>query len=586
VNNLIQQHLQIMRLIPKRLLKFILPLLGPVLFTHSQNLTSNEFLFPIKTSPLVSGSFAELRANHFHSGIDISTNGKTGIPVVSMKEGIVYRIKISPVGYGNAIYVKHPNGYTTVYGHLSGLSNKLDSIITKEQYKIQSFAIDYFPKTNIFIKKGEIIGFSGNSGSSGGPHLHYEIRDSKTEEPLNPFFFQSLIKDNVRPQIQSIRIYPLTPSSLVNRENKPQNFPVVFYDGQFHLKGNPKISAEGHVGISIQMLDYMSGSWKKCGVYKLEMFVDNQSHYGWEMNRFSFHESRYLNSHIDYSYKQKYGKRYQRCFLLPNNQLSIYHINKNNGHIVINKSKNIQLVAEDAKGNRSVLKFTIIKNQNIVKLNQAPPLQNSTKLSFNQAHNIAVNSISCHIPKGSFYDNTDFEIKQSSSANGRIIYQVGNRFIPLHKYISLSFALTEKETKYGAQLCLATLTNKNSLSYAGGTINNDSILLRTRSLGKYTFAIDSINPKILPVNVNSRTVFTNKSILKFKITDNFSGVKTYNGYINKQWVLFRYDAKTHALNCPVSKIPVDINGSCQLELIITDNCGNSSVFKEQIILNR
>jgi hypothetical protein len=569
----------------KTLFLFTSLLFNTIIFSHSQNPASNDFLFPIETSPVVSGSFAELRTNHFHSGMDISTNGKTGLPILCMAEGIVSRIKISPIGYGNAIYIKHHNGYTTVYGHLSRLSDKIDTIIAHEQYKKQSFAIDYFPKNKITIKKGEVIGYSGNSGSSGGPHLHYEIRDSKTENPLNPFFFQSLIKDDVRPQIKSIRLYPLTSSSLINGLNKPQSFSVVFYDGKFHLKGNPKIITQGSIGIGIEMFDYMSGSWRKCGVYKLQMKVNNHPHYGWEMNRFSFYESRYINSHIDYSYKQTHGKRYQRCFRLPNNQLSIYNINKNNGYILIDKDKNIQLIAEDVQGNTSVLNFTIFKNQNSAKLTQAPPKTPPSLLPYNREHNISTSGLSCHIPKGAFYEDTHLEIKNISSGNKYSIFQVGNKNIPLHKYITLSFKVPDNLIKYNQKLCLATITNNNKISYAGGLTHEDSIKLKTRTLGDYTFGIDSINPEIKPININPGSVYSKNSILKFKINDNFSGIKAYNGYINNTWVLFQYDAKNRSLNCLVSKIPKNIYGSCQLELIVSDNCGNSSTFMERIIIN-
>ncbi len=556
------------------ILRFILLII--TINSSGQALRNNDFIFPLNIETKISGSFAELRSNHFHSGIDLSTNGKTGIPVHSMANGVISRIKISPVGYGNAIYIKHNNGYTSVYGHLTSYAQKIDSLITKEQYKIKSFSIDYFPTEPIYVSQGEVIGFSGNSGSSGGPHLHYEIRDSKTEKPLNPFFFQTKIKDDVRPKLLTLRVYPLDSNSTISGNNSPKNYPIVFYDGRFHLKGNPKIIASGKIGIGIEMLDYFSGSWKKCGVYSLTMKVNDTTKYSWNLDRFSFYESRYINSHIDYAYKTLHGKRFQRCYKLPNNQLSIYKDVVDNGIINMDSTKNIHILAYDAANNISELNFKLHKGLS-PNITLAPEEKSTNILRYDTDNTLKEKSITCSIPKGTFYENTDFTINESIH-NNEHIFHIGNKTIPLQKNITIKITVPDSLTKFDKNLCLAQTNNNNHLSYSGGNTENNEITLKTRSCGNFTFYIDSIKPSVKSINYYNNKTYSRSENLIFKISDDFSGIKSFNGYFNNQWILFEYDAKTNTLYCPLHKTPANSKGKISLKIEIEDNCNNKTVY--------
>lgn len=549
----------------------------------SQQSPDISFLFPLDISPSVSGTFAELRTNHFHSGLDLSTNGKTGLPVKSTEKGFVSRIKVSPVGYGNAIYVTHPNGYTTVYGHLSRYAPKIDSIITREQYKNESFAIDYFPSKEISINKGEIIGYSGNSGSSGGPHLHYEVRDTKTEEPINPYFFQSIIKDDIRPKMLTIRLYPLNAKSTIDGQTEAKNIPIVFYDGKYHLKGNPKIYATGEVGIGIEMLDYLSGSWKKCGVNECQMSVNNQKWFGWELNRFSFSESRYINSHIDYAYKMRYGKRFQRCFRLPNNKLRIYKNVQNEGIIIMDSIKNISILAMDVSGNKAELDFKLFKG-NTPTADLFAHKDSTHLLAYNKEYKLVYEDITCTIPKGSFYEDTEFIIKKEKNINNKTIYSIGDESIPLQSNVTIKIPIPQSLKPYGDKVTLAHVNSLHKFSYAGGEIDNNKIALNTRSLGKFTFYIDSIPPSIQPINFIKNKTYYHNSHITFKISDDFSDIKSYQAYINNQWVLFEYDAKSNTLSCPLNKLPNSIKGSCNLKMVIIDNCNNKTLYQTNFFL--
>ncbi len=543
-----------------------------------------HFLFPLDINPVLSGSFGELRTNHFHSGIDITTNGHTGLPVRCPEDGVVSRIKVSSVGYGNALYIKHNNGYTTVFGHLERYNPKIDSIITSEQYKIKSFYIDYFPTEEIKVKKGEIIAYSGNSGSSGGPHLHFEIRDTKTEEPLNVFKFQSLIKDDVKPKLLSLRLYPLTPGSEINNKETAQNFELVYYDGQYHLRGNPTLNASGNIGIAIQMLDYLTGSWRKCGIYEMDMTVNNQPWYGWALNKFSFSESRYINSHIDYAYWVNHHKRYQRCFKLPNNKLDIYTNVHNDGIISLNENKNIAIKVLDAAGNLSVLNFTIHANGKIAN-KQVAAVKNIVNCKKDTT--ITKDNIFCFIPKGALYKNDNFRVYQTSTNSTFEIpvYSIGDKTIGLQKGVTVTLPIPESLKSNEDKICVVILTDNGHSYSIGGKTKGDNIVVTSRSLGNYSFELDTIPPSIRSLQKINGLTFGKGSVLKFKITDELSGIHSFNGYINGQWVLFSYDAKTNTISCAFKKAPMIKSGKNILKLTVTDNKLNKSMLESSFYIN-
>ncbi len=544
-------------------------------FSDGHKLPEANFLFPMDIAPSVSGSFAELRSNHFHSGIDLSTQGKIGIPVKSMDVGKVSRIKISSVGYGNAIYIAHPNGYTTVYGHLDKYAPRIDSIITAQQYKNQTFEIDYFPVETIAVSRGEIIAYSGNTGSSGGPHLHYEIRDTKTEEPLNPFPFQDIIKDDVRPKLLTIRLYPLDEGSTINGTATAKNFEVVFYDGAYHLKGNPKIYASGKVGVGIEMLDYMTGSWKKCGVNRLNMKVDGVDYFGWRLDRFSFDESRYINSHVDYAYKANYGKRFERCYQQPGNHLGIYEPTVNDGIISMDSSKTVDIQAADASKNVSNLQFVLLQDKNASATNKT----NTSKLSYSSDHLLQNKQLRCFIPKGALYDDANISLATKTDLKNGVIYQIGDKDVPLHKNIRISLLIPEQFNIWKDKICLASIDKSGKKEFAGGQIIRDSLVLYTRSFDDYTLTFDTVVPTITAhQNIRGR-VFRSNSVFTFTIDDDFSGINSFNGYLNDKWTLFEYDAKTKKLTCPLAKAPIKNGGKYQLKMIVKDNCGNETTLE-------
>jgi len=297
-----------------------------------QKIPQNDFRSPLDIPIILSGTFGELRSNHFHSGLDIKTKQKEGFEVFAIGDGYVSRIKIQHWGFGKALYVTHTNGYTSVYAHLKKLAPKLEAYLKKQQYNKESYEIQLYPKADeLVLKKGEVIAYSGNSGSSGGPHLHFEIRDAASK-PMNPMLFGIDVKDSHHPTVNGVFVYALSDSAQVNSSNKMV---------QLQLKKGKennsfiadKIFASGEIGLGINSYDRQDLAFNKNGIYQLESFVNGVKNFSYDFQKFSFGESRYINTLIDYSRFKKKRQRVQRCFVTAANKLSIYDDVVNDGKI-------------------------------------------------------------------------------------------------------------------------------------------------------------------------------------------------------------------------------------------------------------
>ena len=545
--------------------------------TTAQEYITERFVKPMKLKPAVSGSFGELRSNHFHSGLDLTTNRKTGYRIYASDKGYVSRIKVSPYGYGKAIYINHAGGYTTVYAHLERYSNKIDSLVKAEQYADESFAVERFYKAGeIPVERGEVIGYSGNSGSSGGPHLHYEVREQATQKPINPLQFRDDISDNVRPQIQGLKLYCLADDASINGSKKDKYVPAVFYNKTFHPKGNTSFTAHGKIGVGVQVIDYFTDSWRKCGITSIDLFVNDTLVYNFNMHKFSFAETRYLNSHIDYAEKLRSGKVIQKSWIEANNQLSLYGKGKEyTTELKPGEIKTFKYVIKDFADNTSIMAFD-------VKGEQAPAetVANNQliKVNYNKALELDTLGLQLNIPAKTFYTDINLFVHQEEK-QGFIapIYFVGDRLIPLHRSMKLSIPVPDSLMVYADKLVLARVTSSNKSYSAGGILKNNRLETSTRSFGRYTVAIDTIAPSIKLRKAPEGLNYASRKTIEIIISDSFSGIKKYDCWINGQWALFEYDAKNARLTGTFKHMPMVKKGKNELKVKVTDNRGNETI---------
>ena len=534
---------------------------------------------PLNGALIISGSFGEPRLNHFHTGIDFTTRGKTGLSVYAFDAGYVSRIKVSAIGYGKAIYITHPNGLISVYGHLSKFNDVIQSYVTTQQYKQQKSELELYPEANQFIiKKGELIAYSGNSGGSSAPHLHFEVRDAAGESfPLNPLKYNLDLKDTIKPTFRELAIYNLNePSDMVN----PRQYNLTTYQKSYKLQQRTTPDTItipfNQVGVGVKVHDLANGcdSDGYFGVYRLQMNVDNIKVYEFAMNRLDFNEGRYANCHIDYKQKKKNKEQFYRCYLLPGNKAAIYDAVLNRGIIQLGKGevKKVEIISSDYFNNTSNVVFYITTSSNGY-VQAVPPI--GLLVKHNESKSWGNTRIKLTFDSGTFYDETYLKIDSNKLPSAySTSYQIHNEYTPLHKSFSLSIKLNNYNTQLPeSKFVLVRIKENGSVSAYKSTVANGWVSANPKELGTFYIASDTITPKITPTNFTPGQSTKNK-MLTLKITDNLSGIETYNFYVDNQWIVADYDAKNDLISIDISK---QLSGEHILKAVVVDAVGNKKI---------
>ena len=539
------------------------------------------YLTPLKIPISFSGGFGELRRNHFHTGLDFRTAGQTGLPVFAVKEGSIARVSVSPSGYGHALYLLHPDGHTTVYGHLSRFDPKIESYVVGEQYRLRQFAVDLtIPAGLLSYKKGDIIAYSGNSGSSGGPHLHFEIRDTQSEKPQNPLFFLSAIADKSVPRITSLYLYPLNSKSSVNKSGKKQRIETISKAKSSSLKTNQPIEVFGDIGLGFQADDDFNGTGLKCGIYSAEMFLDQVPVFSFKLDYLAFDQGRYVNSHIDYEELIKNKRWIHRLYLQPGNKMDIYQTDSNRGILKITDDKvhTVKIVVADAFGNSNILSFKLLSK----KFQLPEPNRNETKLfQYDQPNHFENAEVKVHLPEGALYDILPF-VYHSEPKTGKYFSKIQGihyPYVPVHKPYLLSIKTNGIPSNLQNKALVVLVEPKGGLSAVGGEFVNGWVTATPRFFGNFGVVLDTIPPKIQALSIKDNKTLLNQQKIEFKITDNLSGISTYQGEIDGNWALFEYDAKTATLAYSIDRKRIVSGKLHKLQLTVKDERNNIAVYK-------
>ena len=531
------------------------------------------FSEPLDINLILSGSFAELRTNHFHSGLDIKTQGKEGFQTYASAGGYVSRIKISRYGYGKALYIKHPNGYTTVYAHLQKFSPVIEAYVKKKQYQKEAFEIELFPKAGTLkVLDKQLIAFTGNTGGSGGPHLHFEIRDQQ-QRPINPLMFGLDIKDTTPPVIYGLFGYPLSENSHIGGNTKRVEIRIIKQkDGTY--KSEP-INAYGEIGFGIISTDRQDLASNKNGVNNIQTLYNGQKSLEVNLNRFSFDETKHLNRYVDYEFLYNNKKRIQKLFIEKNNPLSILKAFTNRGALKIKNdtSSTYKVIVSDFKGNKSELNIPIIGV-----CQQLPdPISRNAKLKHVSATKETVlqkDNVSVQILKNTFYEDVHIQFEVSNDT-----LKLHTALIPLQKSMTIDFDISKYKEEDKTRLFIGSVSrNGNKLYYTPTKKRGNTLSTRSKYLGIYTLGIDSENPEIKAINFENKSWISNHKYLKIKINDKVSGIKNFRATLNKRWILMEYDTKTQLLTYDFEDQTITETEN-NLKIIVTDNVGNSSTFE-------
>lgn len=532
------------------------------------------FSVPLEIPMQLSGNFGELRPNHFHAGFDFKTNQREGLNIHAAADGYVSRIKISTAGYGKAIYITHPNGYTTVYGHLQKAIGTIQDKIEELQYSGKSYEIEAFFKPNeLPIKKGQIIALSGNTGGSEGPHLHFEFRDNKSENIINPLFFGLDLKDTKKPIVSSLLVYPIDANSTANESKIPVILNLSLQKDGTYL--SEKVLATGRIGFGINAVDWDDVSYNANGIYKSQLISNGTPTFGYEFDQMVFDEGRYVNAFIDYYRYKKTHQRVQKLFMKNAYNWSNIYQNVGNGiyNVVPNFTGVQRVEVSDFSNNRTIISIPIqYSNQAAAVLN---PIK-STKY-FVKAKVDAIfekDNFSVSFPAETFYDDfyLNFDVKNN-------ILHLHDDTVPAHSNFTITAVDSVSAEEEKKKMFLSSFNGKkwtfNTTKLVGNTFT-----CRTKTLGQFTLMKDTIAPTIkIAKSIEGKWITAQKSI-SLTISDNLSGVKTYNGYLNDVWVLFEYEPKLNKIT-HIFKDNLLLEGANKLKVIVTDNVGNSTIFETQ-----
>lgn len=509
-------------------------------------LMESNFRSPVDFDMYLSGTFAELRGGHFHAGIDIKTYEQVGKVVKMIEDGYISRIKISRYGYGKAIYVNHTNGYTSVFGHLDGFNRTISDYIEAIQQKRQEYEFDVaVPKDALFYKKGNIIAYSGNSGYSFGPHIHFEIRESDSQKPVNPLFFGYDVNDDLPPVIRGVKIYDDHGETLLKTSHLSK--------GKYHIPGMDTFIVNGNVSFGIDAIDMLNGAPNRNGVYNYQLFRDDSLVFHWKADRFSFYETRYINALIDYAEYVESGRKFMTTRRLPNNKLSMYEFIKDDGDFEVNAGDTTQWVYEltDIKGNLSTISFVTIGDSSRNTTADTICLKPEYQLNPFDAATITHQDLRLDFERNSFYETASFNITEKPADSLPVSYQIGNKHIPVHRYFTLSCdpGFLEDSLKPKALWMIFDDSDGDfkavSTTYKAGLLQGYS-----RSFGWYTVKVDTVAPTIeWPVKKNA---WRPGDELRISIKDNLSGVEDYNLYVDGKWLIAEYDAKNDLLIYTIS----------------------------------
>ena len=531
------------------------------------------FRNPLDIPLVLASNFAELRSNHFHSGLDIKTELRQGLNVYTAAEGYVSRIKISNYGYGKALYITHPNGYTTVYAHLRNFSPRLEAYIKQCQYQRESYEVEVFPGlSELPVSKDEIIAFSGNTGGSTAPHLHFEVRDNQ-ERPLNPMLFGVDVEDSKPPFVTKVYAYAKDTNSSVNHSNTKVELRLIPNpNGNYSTE---KVVAYGSIGFGISSFDKADTAPNTYGLYNIETFLNGNKNLEIDFKRFSFDETKHINRFIDYELLKTKKYDIQKLFVEQGNPLSLFTGVENDGYVAIEEgtSSVYKIRIQDFRGNETWVTIPI-EGKKMESLPNTNDIKPEHFVNYNRPFNMQKDKVSVYIPANTFYEdvNLDFDVKGDTLNFSKDI-------VPLQKSYSIYYNISNYKEEDRSKLYVAELVGYyKKPNYIYTTRKGDSLIGRTSTLGTFALESDRDKPKITPINFVHGKWMSKEHDLKVKITDDESGISSYRATINGKWILMEYEYKTDMLTYNFDDKVISSTEN-NLKIIVTDNVGNSSTFE-------
>lgn len=533
--------------------------IGSVQSGYAQETDTDKpsFIPPFDFPITFSGNFGEIRANHFHGGLDFKTGGTIGKPVRALADGYISRIRVTH-GSGYVLDVAYDNGYSTINRHLSAFVGDVARRVEDLQYEKESWEVEITPEPDEYpVKAGQIIALSGNTGYSFGPHLHLDMIETATDEYIDPLpFFMNKVKDKTAPRAEGIMLFPQSGKGVVEGKQTRRAFPA---------HPTKPITAWGLIGAGIRAYDYMDGVQNKYGVKTVILEVDGEEVFRSTIDRFAYEENRYINSWT-------HGQ-YMKSFIEPGNRLRMLQAsNGNRGLVEINEERPYRFVytLSDALGNTSKVRFTVQGQKTTI-----APVEHREKyaLKWDKVNYLQEPGLELVIPKGMLYDDVllNYSVR-ADSGDIAFTYQLNDTRIPMHNACDLRIGLRRRPVEDVTKYYVAGVTARGGKYRIGGKYEDGVMKVRIRDLGTYTVAVDTVPPVITPVN-QAQWGRTGKII--FKAKDKETGINTYRGTIDGKYALFgKPNSISGNLVCELDPKHVEKGGKHVVEMTVTDGCGN------------
>ncbi len=550
---------------------------------------SYDFHSPVDPPLLLAGNFGELRSNHFHTGLDIRTNGEEGWSVYAIDDGYVERIAVSPRGYGNVLYIRHPQyNLTSVYAHLKEFSPKIEKYVKNYQYNQQSWIVDFKPNPeDLPVKKGEIIALSGNTGASAGPHLHFEIRNAYTETALNPLLFGFNIPDNTPPTPEQIYFFPLDEQTSINGKNTTTFYNLKKNNESYTLSIGDIVYFKGRIGIGFKGYDIQNSPSNRNGIYQADLYIDGVLRYQRKSDSVDFYDNRGLNALIDYPTYIMHRKMVEKCFISKCNPLQLYTYETDaRVNSELKDKYEIKLIMKDFAGNQTEVKFYLVSKDDL-------PVPEKIEEPYEKYFNCFEKNVFVKdrfiltMQPYSLYENIKFQfkIKEKTPLTITPVYFAHNPTVPLHFPLNVAILcdqlpenLKDKAImiRYDENMRWSVLPDKEW--------KGNYLVSKSKYFGGFSVAIDTVSPTIEPKNISQGRNMDNFQTIWLKISDNLSGIKKYDGFINGQWVLMEYNPRNGSVIYRFSEGKTR-PGKNHFLFKVYDYAGNESIFEAEFYRN-
>ncbi len=546
-----------------------------IFFSIFSSALGQNYANPLDGELILSGNFGEVRGNHFHSGLDLKTGGVEGKPVYSIADGYVTRIVVSPTGFGKAIYINHPDGKTSVYAHLRDFAPEIAAYVKEQQYAKQAFSVDLnLSATKFPVKQGQQIAKSGNSGSSGGPHVHFEVRETLGQIPTNPLNHGFKVKDQRHPELKTLWVYEHSENGHVEGLLDEKSFKLSGKSGNYSVVDT--IRAQGALSFGVAALDRFSSSNNVCGIYSMNMKVNGETIHQQQIDKFPFSKKRMVNCHVDYDKRVTERENVYRSYIASKNTLDLYTSIKNGGIVSIEKGKTyfVEIDLSDHAGNTSNFSFVIIGQER-----KGTILSKTEKITDvfypDRENSFSNHSLRINIPNGCLYDTLKFKYNLKPACDDCIspVHSIGKLSdTPLDKYMTVSIKLDKVSEAVAEKVVIVSFDKKGKPIAEGGSAKWNWITTKTRSFGDYAVMLDSLAPELRTKNFSDQTSTAGIDTLKFHLEDDLSGISSISGTLNGKWVLLEHDPKNDLLF--YVKDEHFINGQNTIRITAKDKVGN------------